>query len=247
MKYKLSFAVSAGVLMLVAVVMVLATTQNPVSQAQEGSNNSTISVTGSGTAYSAPDIAYVTLGVEIFNADVSAATTDANTRTEAILTALKSNDIADSDIRTEGFNIWFENFYGPEGPTGEGRFRVANTMRVTVRNVDNIPTILVAALDAGANPVQGVQFSVADRTSVESTARANAVENAKARAEELAGLMDVSVGEVVAISEITNNAFGLSYANEAGGFGGGGGGEPPIEAGSLAINVEVQITFSLVR
>ena len=208
----------------------------------------TISVNGTGTAYSAPDIAYVSLGVEILNADVTAAVNDANARMEAIKAALSELGIPDADIRTENFNIYRETFYGPEGPTGEGQFRVNNSFRVTVRDISAVAQVLTTALEAGANSVGGVMFDIANRESVESEARGLAVEDARKVAEELAALMGVTVGEVVSISE-GDVLFDPYYAN----YGGRGGAvasdvsNVPVEGGSLAVNVGVSITFELVR
>lgn len=208
----------------------------------------TISVSGSGTAYAAPDIAYVSLGVEIMNADVRAAVDDANARMEAIRAALAELGIPDADIRTENFNIYRETFYGPEGPTGEGQFRVNNAFRVTVRDINNVATVLTTALEAGANSVGGVMFDIDDRDAVESEARALAVEDARKVANELAALMGVSVGEVVSISEGTVPV--TPFFDNYGGMGGAVAQDMsnvPVEAGSLAVNVGVNITFELVR
>jgi len=209
----------------------------------------TISVTGTGIAYAAPDIAYVSVGVEISNADIAVALEDANSRVEAVLAALSELGIEAQDIRTENFGIYRENFYGPEGPTGEGTFRVGNYLRVTLRDTSKVSDVLKASIDAGANAINGVNFDIADREAVEKEARALAVEDARAVAEELAGLMGVSVGEVISVSDGS-----MPLQPFFSGFGKGGGGgmmdaasAPPVEGGSLGVNVSVAVVFELVR
>src|SRR5688500_6559383 len=71
----------------------------------------TISVTGEGTAYANPDIAYLSMGVEITDADVTTAVNLANERVEAIRAALEAAGIAAGDVRTENFFIYRETFY----------------------------------------------------------------------------------------------------------------------------------------
>ncbi len=74
-------------------------------------------------------------------------------------------------------------------------YRVSTTVAVTVRETDNVAEILAAAVNAGANMVNYIQFNIEDRTALESQARELAVSDARARAEELAALMGLTVGE----------------------------------------------------
>src|SRR5687768_7649951 len=66
-----------------------------------------ISVSGQGDAKAAPDIARANLGVDVRGASVEQATNEANTRMAAITQALKQSGIADKDMRTHGFSIYF--------------------------------------------------------------------------------------------------------------------------------------------
>ena len=151
------------------------------------------------------------------------------------------------DVRTENFYIYREAFYGDQGPTGEGIFHVNNVLRITVRDTDSVPAILTAALEAGANSVNGVFFDVEDTAGLRSDARALAVENARAVAAELAELLGVQLGDVVAIREGADFSS-PQYANlGVGGGGGGGFTAPPVEGGTLGVTVNVEITFELVR
>jgi hypothetical protein len=236
-----------SVLVLVVLVSLLAV---PAVNAQAPAEApSFIRVTGTGTAYAPPDIAYVMGGVEVMNEDVTAAVNDANDRINAVTAALAALGVAEGDIRTVGFYIYREQFYGPEGPTGEGQFRVSNQLEVTVRDTSLVPQVVSAMLEAGANSINNVSFNVADNAGLESQARELAVADARAVAEELAGLMGVSVGEVISVTEISGG--GVVPPMYAGGYGGGGGGAPaappPIEGGSLAVLVSVEVTFAIVR
>lgn len=232
-------------LVLVLVLMALPTitqAQGPIVTPAEN----TITVTGQGVAYAAPDIAFISLGVEVSDPDVNIAVNTANENMEAVRAALMSLGVGDNDIRTENFYIYRETIYNEGAPTPDGVFRVSNYLRVTVRNTEQVPQVLSAALEAGANSVNNVVFSVEDTDAIASEARELAVDNARVRAQELADLTEVSVGDVLAIVE-GSNAFDPYFANYGYGGGGGGAGAPPIEGGSLAIQVIVQVTFELVR
>lgn len=242
MKRKLVFS------MFVIALTVLAVFPVGSVAAQEPIQPNTITVNGFGSSHAAPDVAIVNVSIDTTNDDVAVAVNEANSRVEAVIASVLNFDVERSDVRTENFYIFRETFYGPEGPTGEGTFHANNVLRVTVRDTEIVPQLLAAVLEAGATGINGVSFSIADTTAVQSEARANAVENARAKAAELAELMGVQVGEVVAISELSG---GGNIPFPEFGFGGGGGGAgvgaPPIEGGALTISVNVQVTFELVR
>lgn len=204
-----------------------------------------ITVTGVGTAFADPDVAYINAGVEVANEDVTLAVAEANERVESMIAVLAEQGITSSDIRTENFYIYREN-YGPMGMLDTPIFRVNNSLRVTVRDIDRVPEVLSQMLSAGANSVNGVFFDIEDTSAIKSEARALSIEDARQVGEELAALLGVSLGDVISVTEASVPYYGPMYGGA--GFGaGGGGGAPPIEAGSFAVTVNVQVTFTLVR
>jgi hypothetical protein len=235
-------------LVLATMVAMIAPAGGALAQSPEPLRD-TIKVVGVGTAFTNPDIAYISLGVDTANPNISEAVNSNNSTVEAVQAALVGAGIADGDIRTEGLYIYREQIYDNGMPTDNALFRISNAMRVTVRNIESIPSVLQAALDAGVTNVNNVQYDVADKSAIQSEARAAAIEDAKAKAAELAELMGVQVGDVVAISEYSYSATPY-YSN--GGFGGGGGGAggvtpPPVQGGALAVDLSVEVTFAIVR
>src|SRR5688572_4390261 len=65
----------------------------------------TITVTGMGEASGAPDVANLTLGVQVVDADIKAAFAGANSQIEQVIDAIVSAGVAETDIRTSGLNI----------------------------------------------------------------------------------------------------------------------------------------------
>ncbi|NJL92523.1 MAG: SIMPL domain-containing protein [Anaerolineae bacterium] len=242
--------------MLVALVILVASmVLTPLAAADPGQQPmepemrpNTITVNGFGTAFAPPDLAYISLGVEVMNEDVSVAVNQTNQQIQAVISALLALGIEREDIRTENFSIYQERFYGPEGPSESSTYRVSNMLRVTVRDIQQIAEVLAGAVNAGANAIYGVNYDIADRQAVASEARSRAVENARAVAEELAGLLGVSVGNVLAVADTgsPNQPMFDTY-----GLGGGATAEsvtqPPIEVGMLGVSVNIMVTFELVR
>ena len=216
--------------------------QTPVATAIPG----TITVVGEGKVTLEPDIARVTIGVETGTDTVKEASDQNREAVEAVLAALSEQGIAEEDIQTSGFSIFAER-YGPEGPLSEGdvRYRVSNNVMVTIRDLDSVGTILDAAIEAGANNIYGVEFALDDPGVAESDARAAAVADAQAKAEELAQLTGLPLGSIISISEIVggNGAFYAgNFAERANAFGGGG---TPITPGQLDLVMQLQIVYTI--
>jgi uncharacterized protein YggE len=166
---------------------------------------------------------------------------------EAVLAALAEQGIAEEDMQTSGFSIYAERF-GPEGPLAEGdvRYRVSNNVMVTIRDIDNVGTILDAAIEAGANNIYGVEFALDDPGVAESDARSAAIADAQAKAAELAELTGLSLGQVVSVSEVVGGGGGYylgNFAEQARAFGGGG---TPITPGQLDLVMQLQVIYSIV-
>jgi len=217
--------------------------QQPVAQVATAFPG-TITVVGEGKVTLEPDIARVSIGVETLRNTVKEASDENRATVEAVLAALTEQGIAEEDIQTSGFTVFAERF-GPEGPLAEGdvRYRVSNNVSVVIRELDAVGTILDAAIEAGANNIYGVEFAVEDPGESESEARAAAIEDARAKAGELAELAGLSLGEVVSISEVIGAGGGYyagNFAEQARAFGGGG---TPITPGQLDLVMQLQVIF----
>jgi uncharacterized protein YggE len=207
-----------------------------------------ITVVGEGRVRMRPDIAQTNIGVEVVADSVKEASSQVEETMNAVISAMAELGVEEKDIQTSGYNVWVERPYGPEGPQPEAAplYHVSNNVSVTVRNLDNLGTVLDAAIEAGANNVFGVTFSVADPNPFQSQAREQAVTNARSKAEELAALNNVQVGQLISVSEVIAGGgpllFGDFRAAAAEGLGGGGG---PIAPGELELTIQLQVTYAI--
>lgn len=208
----------------------------------------TITVVGEGKVKSKPDIARAQIGVEVMKTSVKEAS-DANKATlEAVLSALAAQGVAEKDIQTSGFSIFAER-YGAEGPLPENQinYRVSNNVSVVIRDLEKVGAVLDAAIEAGANNIYGIEFGLDNTDAIESEARKAAVADARAKAEELAGLTGVTVGDVVSVSEVIGNSGGYYNAsnfNQLDRAMGGGGGTP-ITPGELDLTLQLQVVYTI--
>jgi hypothetical protein len=205
----------------------------------------TVSVTGHGAVQVKPDMATVTLGVDVVRPTLPDALTESNRLMESVLSAIKAAGVAEEDVQTTSFYVNIFRNYDPSGQPGEiTGFQVSNQVLVIVRDLDKLNTILGDAVAAGANSIYGIGFAVADPTAAASQARKRAVEDARARAEELAAANGMTLGRVVTVTEVTA-PYGPPVTME-GAAGKGAGYAPPIQTGMVEVTVDVQVTYELV-
>lgn len=239
-------SVSVMAVLLLAVVLAVACTPNSVTPgAARESAAGGITVVGKGEAFGRPDTAEIQIGAETFAETVAEATSQNETLIQSIMTALAAQGVEEKDIRTSNYSVWAEQIYGERGPEGIAGYRVNNLVTVVIRDVDAVSGVISAVTEAGANNIHGISFRVADPAALEDEARAAAIANARARAESLAALSGVTLGEVVTISEVIGQP-GIPLMYGAGGAGAEMAADAAsISAGELGYTVQVQVTFAI--
>lgn len=226
---------------------VFAQDPQPIATAETIDTSRTITVVGKGVITTRPDTAQATLGVETVGDNVKEATAESGATMEAIIQALTDLGIAERDIQTSGFSVWSERNSGADGTySSEPTYRVTNTVTVDVRDLDQLGTVLDAAIDAGANSIYGVSFYLEDTADIETQAREKAMSDARAKATELATLADVELGKVISVSEvISGSAPYTSFNAKEASVAGYGGGVGPISAGELDMSLTLQVSYAI--
>jgi uncharacterized protein YggE len=234
-----------GLIMLaLAVLLVLSGCMAGAASGAAVPQDHVISVSGYGTAYGEPDMATIIFGVNVVNEDLSDGVVQGNEAMSAVSETLAEHDIPTRDIQTVGFSVWVEDRYASEGmPTGQRIYHVDNQVRVIVRDIDQVETIVDAALSSGANNINGLNFGISDTSALESEARAEAIADAQAIAAEIADSLGVELGEVINVSD-SNSAI-QPYIDFAGFGMGGGGGGAEVSEGQLLVNSYVSMTFAI--
>lgn len=205
----------------------------------------TLSVSGTGQAYLSPNIAYIYVGVHTEEATAADAVEANNAQTQKVINALKEAGVDAKDIRTSNFSIWPNQQYGPDGQPTSLRYVVDNSVYVTVRELESLGDLLDAAIAAGANSINSVQFDVADNSEALKKAREEAVKDAQKQAQELADAAGMSLGEVQSIS--FNESAPVPYMEFGKGGGGGAAAESavPINPGQLTVSATVSISYAI--
>jgi uncharacterized protein len=206
----------------------------------------TMSVSGNGQSYLAPDIAYIYIGVHTEKLTAAQAVEENTTETQALIQAIQDFGIDAQDIRTTNFSIWPMDQFDPATgrPTGEKMYAVDNTVYVTVRELDKMGDLLDTAVQAGANTVNSVQFDVANKDAALQEARVEAMKDAEAQARELAEAAGLSLGEVQSINFV-DNQYPIFDGKGGGGAVAAEAAAVPIQPGQLTFTVTVNITYEI--
>ena len=203
---------------------------------------SRLSVTGTGEARIAPDMAVVQLGVTTRADSASEAMRSNSTQQRAVIDALKAADIAEKDIQTSGLSLSPVMDYSQDrAPTVNG-YEANNMVSVRVSDIARLGEVLDAIVDAGANQINGIAFTRNDGTDAEDDARREAVKDARHKAEILAEAAGMRLGPVLTLSDAVTNEgpprpMMRAAAAQAEAM--------PVQAGEVSMSAEVQMVFAM--
>lgn len=213
-----------------------------------------ISVSGLGKVTLEPDLAILSLGVDVTAATVKAARSEAATAMTRMIEALRANDVAKKDIQTSFFNIspeyTYEEIYkndrryNKQVLTG---YSVSNTVTAKIRDLDTVGSTIDEVIENGSDStrIQSIRFTVEDTSMAQVHARDRAVLDALAKADQFANLTGVTRGSLMFITESSSNtpvsrSFAMMESAPAMADTG-----TPISAGELQIQVSVQAVFAI--
>lgn len=207
------------------------------------SETRSVDVNGTGEVSISPDTGMVRLGVQVTNEDADAALEEANQTIDAVTAAIRDLGIEEDDITTGSFSIWPEYDYSNDRQEVVG-YRVNHTVSVKVRDIGMTGDVVSTGVDAGANTVESVSFIVEDESAAIDQARERAYENARQKAEKLAGLAESSLGPVLKISEQTHTPgpiqrdFPEEEADQD-------AGAVPFNPEDTIVSVDIQVSWEL--
>ena len=162
---------------------------------------------------------------------------------DAIVARLKADGIADSDIRTTAYNV--NPQYDGNQQTLRG-YQVQNLVDVRSTNVTNLGPLIDDAIGAGASRVYGIRFEASNMQDLKNQARDQAMQNARAKAEQLARDAGVGLGKPLAISE--NDAGGVTPVRAAAPAplaAVQSAPQTPIQPGELQVQTTVEVIWSI--
>ncbi len=204
----------------------------------------TIAVSSTATVKAHPDEAVVDLGVHSESADSTEAFARNAKEMQAVLDALKTAGIADTDIQTT--NVSLQQRVANRGkPNEQYVFVASNAVQVTIHDLSSVGSVIDAAVKAGADSVNDIEFQLANPNTIRTDALSQAVAGARTKADALARAAGAQVVRVVTINEQNYRApvYRAPFAEAA--LGAGVPPTPVVPPGSLQVSETVSVVWEI--
>jgi uncharacterized protein YggE len=204
-----------------------------------------IVMSGTSDVTGIPDQLTFHVSVRNTSSDVSSALGITGNTMHRVLAALNGVGVDAKDTQSTGLSIHPEYSYSSGTRVLVG-YQASQGMTVLVRSLPDAGEAISAAVHAGGNRVQvgDVRLKIGDMDALLSKARADAVADAKAKAQDYVDAAGTSLGDVVSVREVATGGGGkqifaargaLDYAASA----------LPIRPGRSTLKVTVSITWAL--
>ncbi|MHB1459670.1 MAG: SIMPL domain-containing protein [Armatimonadota bacterium] len=207
-----------------------------------------VTVTGTCVVRTKPELVEVNMGVSQSDKSAKAVQGFVRNTSAKVLQVLKSAGVAEKDVQTSEFSMTAE----VNGKTGKntGNWHAKEMLHVRIRDIQKAADIIDAAVGAGANIVNELEYAVEDMGKIRAEGRAKAAAAAHKKAVDLASSLGGKVGRLVSCSE--DEPYGMSYgANatylERAGSGGPGDSSEQItiQPGEMVTTVMVLATYEV--
>ena len=173
-------------------------------QAEEAPRRS-LTVSGSAVVTAKSDTATIHLSVETSSPNVKAAVREnANTMT-AVRNAVIAVGADASKIETQNYSVSPQNTYDDKGRVKNKKYNCNNSMNVVVTRLEKTGDVMDAAVEAGVNRIDSIDFSVANTQVYKDQALKEATADALRKANIMASTLGRSVVNVISVSEDSNN------------------------------------------
>lgn len=226
-----------SVAVILAVIMLFA--------ALSASAETKINVNGTGEVMVDADTAVVTLGVTLRDSDALKAQTLVNETIDKIRTSLLEEGFRKEDINTDRIHMYAVYDYSSDVGEIVG-YNASSYLAIRTNDMEAVGKIIDLAFAAGANSLDGIQFSASDTTSARKEAMIKAVQDARDKADVLAGAVGMTVTGIETVSEGSSYSFdsGLNsfkMVEEAAADVAGG---TVVQAAKLNVSCTVSIVFT---
>lgn len=215
----------------------------------------TISVTGKGEVMAVSDIATLDMTISKDGATAKEAQNLVNESVTKVLAYLKSQNIADKDIKSEygGLNpkyvysnVVCVRYPCPQSDPKIVGYTATQSITVKVRAVDSSNEIKTGLAGVGVTNISGPTFGIDNQDILNDQARSKAIIDAQEKAKVLARELGVHVGKVTSFSEDSGRFYPMMYdkAMAAGGVESSSP-APELPKGENKITSNVTITYEI--
>lgn len=227
-----------------------------------------INVSGTGKVLAVPDTGEFSFSVVADAKTVTDAQSNAATKTNAIIDALKTLGVAEADIQTTNYSSYPTYQYNnypcvqpltessassgtiiPYPPCTTGRqvltgYEVNESISVKIRKTADAGTVLTKVGTLGATNISSLNFVVDNPDMVNAEARDKAIADAKAKAAVLAKSLGIHLVKIINFQESGNQPiyYGMAYDSKAANP---ASVTPEIPVGQNTVTSNVTLTYEI--
>lgn len=233
-----SFIACTGIFLSVFMCAVVSAQTNPAVPV--------IDVTGRAVIQVEPDMATIIFSVETSGKTASDALKINALNTRKLMDALRNASGKITSIATSGFNIYpvYDRDSVKSSQSDNSRpiaFRVNNSVTVNTSGVNDVGSLIDAAIDAGANRIGSLSFGRSDYDRLQKQAAGKALQNAMEYGEELAKTAGLVIKRVLSVkyapAQPVYGYQGIARAEERI--------STPITPGRVSVESSVNVTFDV--
>jgi len=201
-----------------------------------------ISVTGEASISVPPDTVEIDAGLTTEAKNARDAMEANNAAMGKVLLALKSAGIAEKDFQTSRLSLTPQMVQ--RTPNSQAQqitgYVARNRVAIRLRDVTKVANIIDTLVNAGVNDMGGISFSVSNASKLLDDARAEAIADAKRKAEIYAKAANVTLGSAISISEeggapapVYRSKFAAAPASA------------PIAQGEETLHIAVSVSYEI--
>ncbi len=203
-----------------------------------------LNVGGQGQVSVSPDRATIRFGVAEVAQSAALAQQSVNRIMNGIMREMEQLGIEARQIQTQRVQLYPIQEMGERNrkPRITG-YRAANSVRVTLDNIDRVGDVLDAATKVGGNEIQGIDFSLRDDSDARAQALRLAVSEAQKKASVMARALRVQLLGVLEVTE--SGGRGLPVQVRAARMQTAALESIPVAAGQITVTASVSIRYQI--
>jgi uncharacterized protein YggE len=201
-----------------------------------------ITVNGSGTVTGVPNQLILSMSVQANGYDVTSALAQANADVRRVTTALRDRGVAAAHIQTSDLNI-SPNYNNNGDITSYG---VSESLTATLYHLGAAGGQISAAVRAGGNAVSvdNVSLNLTSTGPLMAAARAKAIANARAQAQQFARALGEPLGPVISVTPVQQQQQPEPFPFAANSTASGKAASVHISPGTQQVSVSVTVVYA---
>lgn len=221
-----------------------------------GESTRTIRVSASGEAEAEPDLAIIDVGVVATGNDAESVRSELASRSAEVRDAIVEYGIDEEDVTTSRFYVreridrqaMERDGVDPQSPGDVEEYRHyegTHAFQIEVHDVDEAGEVVDVAVDAGADEIGRLEFTLSEnrRDELRDEAITGAIEDARSEAEHVAEQIDASIVEVRTVD--TSDGRVHPVREEVALAGGDGAQSTQFQPGDVTVGATVEVEFEM--